>query len=134
MANEKNLKKGKATQFKSGEQAVKNGRKGGRKSARVRAEKRTIQAILTEFLKTPCSDMPQMEHLADKLGIESKKSKKELFAIVCLMNTLKKGTVDDIGKVAALLGERTEYDDNNGKAEETLAKIRECAFDDRDKP
>ncbi len=29
MANEQNLEKGKATQFKSGEEAAKNGRKGG---------------------------------------------------------------------------------------------------------
>ncbi len=131
MANEQNLKKGKP--YRSAEEARRNGRKGGIKSGKVRAEKKTIQKILNDFLDAPCSDMPQFENLASKLGIESKKSKKELFTIICLMNTAKKGTVDDIGKLAAILGERTEYNDNNDKVKETLAQIRECAFSDRNK-
>jgi len=48
--NDENLKKGKATQFTSGEDAAKNGKKGGEASAKARRKKADIrkaaQAIL----------------------------------------------------------------------------------------
>ena len=48
--NDENLKKGKATQFKSGEEAVKNGRKGGQKSGESRRRKREIKATLQAIM------------------------------------------------------------------------------------
>ncbi len=50
MANEENLKKGKATQFKSGEEAARNGKKGGEASARARAERKTLKEELLLLL------------------------------------------------------------------------------------
>lgn len=41
--NEENLKKGKATQFKSGEEAAKSGRKGGIASGKSRKAKKTMR-------------------------------------------------------------------------------------------
>ena len=95
MANEENLKKGEKTRF-NGETAAENGRRSAISRARKKAEKKTIQSILINFLNSPCDDMEQFEKLAQKLGIETKKSKKELFAIVCILNAMKKGNLDDI--------------------------------------
>lgn len=50
MANEENLKKGKATQFKSGEEAARNGKKGGEASAKARAERKTLKEELLILL------------------------------------------------------------------------------------
>ncbi len=51
MANEKNLKKGKATQFKSGEEAVKNGRKGGIASGEAKRARKTLKDELLTMLE-----------------------------------------------------------------------------------
>lgn len=52
MANEQNLEKGKATQFKSGEEAAKAGRKGGIASGEARREKADLKKQLLLFLET----------------------------------------------------------------------------------
>lgn len=57
MANEKNLEKGKATQFQSGENAVRNGRKGGIASGK---KKRHIKE-----LKEACLAILEMNHVKD---------------------------------------------------------------------
>ena len=48
MANEKNLQNGKATQFKSGEEAARNGHKGGIRSGEVRRERKLIKDRILE--------------------------------------------------------------------------------------
>ena len=48
MANEQNLKKGKATQFRSGEEAVRNGREGGIASGKARRENKLIKDRILE--------------------------------------------------------------------------------------
>ena len=50
MANEENLKKGQATQFRSGEEAARNGQKGGVASGVSRRRKKTMQQTVTALL------------------------------------------------------------------------------------
>lgn len=50
MANKKNLEKGKATRFKSGEEAVKNGRKGGIASGKAKRARKTLKDELLTML------------------------------------------------------------------------------------
>ena len=57
MANEKNLEKGKATQFQSGEEAVKSGRKGGIASGKKRRH--------IKELKEACLALLEMNHVKD---------------------------------------------------------------------
>lgn len=52
MANEQNLKKGKATQFKSGEEAVKAGRKGGIASGEAKRERANLRKMLQVALES----------------------------------------------------------------------------------
>lgn len=129
MANEKNLKKGKATQFKSGEEAVTNGRKGGKASGKKRREKKAIRQILEELLDGNAADSKQFAGLAKKLGIESDKSVKEVFTVVCLLNTIRKGDLTDLGQLTALLGEdkRDENTDVISKLDSVIGEVDKLA-------
>lgn len=129
MANEKNLKKGKATQFKSGEEAVTNGRKGGKASGKKRREKKAIRQILEELLDGNAADSKQFAGLAKKLGIESDKSVKEVFTVGCLLNTIRKGDLTDLGQLTALLGEdkRDENTDVISKLDSVIGEVDKLA-------
>jgi hypothetical protein len=122
-----------ATQFRSGEEAVENGRKGGISSGQTRREKKTIQKILIDYLDNDVQDIKSLHKVAATAGISSDQSVKELATAICLLNTLKKGDVDKLHSLMALLGENVEKEDTNKDVEETLAVIKECAYADRDK-
>lgn len=52
MANEANLEKGKATQFKSGDEAAENGRKGGIASGVSKREKADLRKVIQTWLES----------------------------------------------------------------------------------
>lgn len=101
MANEKNL---------THKLTVDDQRKGGKASGKVRAEKKTVQRLLSELLESECKDIPQFAQLAKKFGVESTKSVKELFTLVTTVNAMKKATLGDLGVLCELLGEQTSKD------------------------
>ena len=104
-------------------------RKGGKNSVKSRKQKKTIQNILTALCDSKCSDIPQFKKIAAKLGLEGDKSVKELFTLVSTLNALKTAKMDDLGKMAELLGEQREKDENLESVQETLIKIRETAIE-----
>ena len=106
MANEQNL---------THKLTVSEQRKGGQKSAQVRREKKTVQKILNEFLSTAAKDNPQVSKLAAKIGLKSDDSIKDLFTIVCTLNTLKDGNLSDLERLSKLLGEQTEIADTEAQ-------------------
>lgn len=106
MANEQNL---------THKLTVSEQRKGGQKSAQVRREKKTVQKILSDFLETSAKDNPQIAKLASKMGLQSGESIKDLFTIVCTLNTLKSGNLGDLEKLSKLLGEQTEIADTEAQ-------------------
>lgn len=124
MANEKNL-----THKLTADEL----RKGGQNSGKTRREKKAIQEILNDYLENNVGKNKNLKKIAEAAGITGKQSIKELITAVCVLNTLKKGDVSDLIKLAALLGEETQYDDSNTDVTDTLAVIRECAYADRDK-
>lgn len=79
--------------------------KGGQKSAQVRREKKTVQKILTDLLDSDIKDSPQFAKLASKIGVNSDKSVKDIFTMVCLLNSVKNGNLSDLEKLSKLLGE-----------------------------
>lgn len=123
MSNEKNLR------VPTSEEARKIGRKGGVASGKARREKKTIQNILTALCDSKCSDIPQFKKIAAKLGLDGDKSVKELFTFVSTLNALKTAKMDDLGKMAELLGEQREKDENLESVQETLIKIKETAIE-----
>lgn len=122
-----------ATQFRTGDEQVEIARQGGIASGQARREKKTIQKILADLLNGQIKDSPQFAKLASKMGVDSDKSVKDIFTMVCLLNSVKSGNLGDLERLTKLLGEQTEYEDNNKDVEETLAVIKECAYADRDK-
>lgn len=124
MLNESNLKP-----VRSKEEARERGRNGGKASGKARREKKTIQNILTALCDSKCSDIPQFKKIAAKLGLDGDKSVKELFTLVSTLNALKTAKMDDLGKMAELLGEQREKDENLESVQETLIKIKETAIE-----
>ena len=124
MANEENLKP-----FKTVKEARESGRKGGIASGQARKERKTIQKILNELLNVKCYDNTQFKRIAQKLGLESEKSIKELLTYLAIINTAKNANLDELSKLTKLIGEMPEMNDNNEDVKETLIKIKECAHE-----
>lgn len=97
-----------ATEFRTGEQQVEIARQGGIASGIARREKKTVQKILNDFLATAAKDNPQVAKLAAKMGLKGEESIKDLFTIVCTLNTLKNANLSDLERLVKLLGETTE--------------------------
>lgn len=113
-----------ATQFRSGEEAVENGRKGGIASGQARREKKTIQKILADLLDSEIKDSPQFAKLASKMGVESDKSVKDIFTYICLLNSVKNGNLGDLERLSKLLGEDNAKEQNNGILDELAEYLK----------
>ena len=129
MANENNLKNGEATQFRTGEEQVEIARQGGIASGQARREKKTIQKILADLLDSEIKDSPQFAKLASKMGVESDKSVKDIFTMVCLLNSVKSGNLGDLERLSKLLGEDKENADASvmAKLDEVIGKVDDLA-------
>ena len=118
-----------ATQFRSGEEAVENGRKGGIASGQARREKKTIQKILADLLDSEIKDSPQFAKLASKMGVENDKSVKDIFTMVCLLNSVKSGNLGDLERLSKLLGEdkQNENADVLSKLDKVIGEVDKLA-------
>ena len=123
MANEQNL---------THKLTVSEQRKGGQKSAQVRREKKTVQKILNDFLSTAAKDNPQVAKLAAKMGLQDDGSIKDLFTIVCTLNTLKDGNLSDLERLSKLLGEQTEVADTEAQKQAAFLDAVKKAVTDAD--
>jgi hypothetical protein len=123
MANEQNL---------THKLTVSEQRKGGQKSAQVRREKKTVQKILNDFLSTAAKDNPQVSKLAAKMGLQDDGSIKDLFTIVCTLNTLKDGNLSDLERLSKLLGEQTEVADTEAQKQAAFLDAVKKAVTDAD--
>ena len=90
-------------------------KRGGQNSAKVRREKKTIQRILGDYLDSDIATNKSLEAIAKKAGISTEGSIKELVTAICVLNTLKKGDVSELEKVARLLGEQPEATDSEAQ-------------------
>ena len=127
MANEQNLTP--FTSEQSREEAVENGRKGGIASGQARREKKTIQKILADLLDGQIKDSPQFAKLASKMGVESDKSVKDIFTMVCLLNSVKSGNLGDLERLSKLLGEdkQNENADVLSKLDKVIGEVDKLA-------
>ena len=126
MANEKNLR------VPTSSEARENGKKGGIASGIARREKKTVQKILNDFLSTSAKDNPQVAKLAAKMGLKSDDSIKDLFTIVCTLNTLKDGNLSDLERLSKLLGEQTEIADTEAQKQAAFLDAVKKAVTDAD--
>ena len=118
--NEKNLKP-----IRTESEAREKGRNGGIASGKARREKKTIQKILSDLLDSEIKNSPQFAKLAAKMGVESDKSVKDIFTMVCLLNSVKNGNLGDLERLSKLLGEdkQNENADVMAKLDDVLSKI-----------
>ena len=121
-----------ATEFRTGEQQVEIARQGGIASGIARREKKTVQKILNDFLSTAANDNPQVSKLAAKMGLKSDDSIKDLFTIVCILNTLKDGDLSDLERLCKLLGEQTEIADTEAQKQAAFLDAVKKAVTDAD--
>ena len=77
------------------EEHSEDSRKAGIASGQARREKKTIQKILADLLESEIKDSPQFAKLASKMGVESDKSVKDIFTMVCLLNSVKSGNLGE---------------------------------------
>ena len=126
MANEQNLR------VPTSSEARRNGKKGGIASGIARREKKTVQKILNDFLSTSAKDNPQVAKLAAKMGLKSDDSIKDLFTIVCTLNTLKDGNLSDLERLSKLLGEQTEIADTEAQKQADFLDAVKKAVTDAD--
>ena len=124
--NEKNLI---PNNERSPSEVRENGRKGGIASGQARREKKTIQKILAELLDSEIKDSPQFAKLAAKMGVESDKSVKDIFTMVCLLNSVKNGNLGDLEKLSKLLGEdkQNENADVLSKLDKVIGEVDKLA-------
>ena len=113
-----------ATQFRTGEEQVEIARQGGIASGQARREKKTIQKILADLLDSEIKDSPQFAKLASKMGVESNKSVKDIFTMVCLLNSVKSGNLCDLERLSKLLGEDNAKEHNNGILDELTEYLK----------
>ena len=121
-----------ATEFRTGEQQVEIARQGGIASGIARREKKTVQKILNDFLSTAAKDSPQVSKLAAKMGLQDDGSIKDLFTIVCTLNTLKDGNLSDLERLSKLLGEHTEIADTEAQKQAAFLDAVKKAVTDAD--
>ena len=102
---------------------------GGKKSAQARREKKTIQKILADLLDSEIKDSPQFAKLASKMGVESDKSVKDIFTMVCLLNSVKNGNLGDLERLSKLLGEdkQNENADVLSKLDKVIGEVDKLA-------
>ena len=118
-----------ATQFRTGEEQVEIARQGGIASGQARREKKTIQKILADLLDSEIKDSPQFAKLASKMGVESDKSIKDIFTLVCLLNSVKNGNLGDLERLSKLLGEdkQNENADVLSKLDKVIGEVDKLA-------
>ena len=123
MANEQNL---------NHKLTVSELRKGGQNSGKARREKKTIQKILNELLDTEVAKSQQFAKLASKMGLESDKSVKDVFTMVCVLNSVKNGNLSDLEKLSRLLGEETQTTTSEQEKQSNLLSAIEKAVKNGD--
>lgn len=107
-------------------------RLGGIASGIARREKKTVQKILSDFLDSDITQNRTLEQLAKKAGLATSGSIKDLVTAVCVLNTLKKGDVSELEKIAKLLGEQTETADTEAQKQAAFLDAVKRAVTDAD--
>ena len=107
-------------------------KKGGIASGIARREKKTVQKILGDFLDLGITQNRTLEALARKAGISTDGSIKDLVTAVCVLNTLKKGDISELEKIAKLLGEQTEIADTEAQKQAAFLDAVKKAVTDAD--
>lgn len=101
MANEQNLR----PPYTPNE-AREYGRKGGYKSGQSKRRKKSLSETAAKILNEQVRDPKQLEIIKKSgLPVTGKPTYKDFFVASVIMKSIKKGSMDDLMKMASLLGE-----------------------------
>lgn len=78
--------------------------KGGIASGQARKQKKLLKEILADILDDSASNSPFFCDIAKEMNLTSK-SVKEVFSLICLINSAREGDLCDLERLAKLLGE-----------------------------
>ncbi len=108
MANEKNLIKGKATQFRTGEEQAKIAKKGGKASGRKRREQKTYKEMAKAMLSAKV-DNEEMQAIAKQFGIKDLDVK--TLTLLGMIRAAAGGSHNAFDRLLELSGENESTDD-----------------------
>lgn len=117
MANEKNLKP-----IRSKSEAREKGKKGGRKSGKVRREKRLLKDCMLELLDLPVAEVEEQKRLAS-MGLDEKKIDNRALLTSALFLKGASGNVAAFKEIKELIGEQKT--ETNGIIEELIEDLKD---------
>lgn len=106
-----NLKKGNPeTQFRSGRQAVENGRKGGIASAKAKREKKALKETLEELLAMPLKNGKQanLENIKSIAAVKGKNVSMQEAIMIAMLNKAARGDVRAAEYVRDTIGQKPD--------------------------
>lgn len=118
MANEKNLENGKLTQFRSGEEAAKNGQKGGIASGVARRRKRSMKEAADYYLSLPETDRRRVNALL-RDAVDPKDVDNQMSVVMGMAEAAKRGDARAAGVLLKMLGEDKPQNETVRLEEET---------------
>lgn len=117
MANEKNLKP-----IRSKSEAREKGKKGGRKSGKVRREKRLLKDCMLELLDLPVAEVEEQKKLAS-MGLDAEKIDNRALLTFALFLKGASGDVAAFKEIKELIGEQKT--ETNGIIEELIEDLKD---------
>lgn len=108
MANERNLRKGIHTQFQSGEEAARNGRKGGIASGVSKRQKKTLSDLAKMIADNPAPDAARRK--LELMGIEAEDASNNALIAASVYSKAIKGNMQAVEKWEQLVAD-TKADD-----------------------
>ena len=118
MANEKNLENGKLTQFRSGEEAAKNGQKGGIASGVARRRKRSMKEAADYYLSLPETDRRRVNALL-RDAVDPEDVDNQMSVVMGIADAAKRGDARAAGVLRKMLGEDKPQNETVRLEEET---------------
>lgn len=125
VANEENLRNGVLTQFRSGEEAARNGRKGGIKSGEARRRKAAMRDTMNRCLTMQA----HVDGLSDVLIADGGESTYEEIITMAIINQAAMGDVKAYNAIMKVVGQtdKSDMDLENQKADTELKQARKQA-------
>ncbi len=117
-----NLKKGNPeTQFKSGRQAVENGRKGGINSGRAKRQRKTMAQMAQVFAALPVPE--QTKRQLQALGVSEEDAVHQMALVAAMFSAGEKGNVRAAALITEWMNDNKDAD-KNGVLDDILDAVR----------
>lgn len=87
------------------EQRRENAKKAGIASGKSRKRKKETRQILENLLSMKAKEITAFKKVANQLGLDDRTDLHELFTLMCLMNSMKKGDLRDVETLMRIMGD-----------------------------